>query len=176
MTEPPREPVRIRPLTGADWDAVVSLEHAAYAPLGLSEGRAALQSRAAASPGTCFVADVGGRPAGYLLALPYPALACPDLGRAGEPPGPPAGNLHLHDLVVAPGLRRRGLGRHLLRRLTGTARTRGDRRISLVAVGGSERYWSARGFTPHPDVTPSGGYGAGAVYMSRPVPDPHEAS
>ncbi|MFK0115356.1 GNAT family N-acetyltransferase [Streptomyces sp. NPDC090994] len=170
------EPVRVRRITGTDWDAVAALEHDAYAPLGLSEGRAALQSRAAASPETCFVLDVGGRTAGYLLALPYPALSVPALGRIERAAAAPPGNLHLHDIVVAPALRRRGLARHLLRRLAGTARVRGDERISLVAVGGSDRFWTARGFVPHPDVTPPGGYGPDAVYMSRPVPAPREVS
>lgn len=145
------ETVRVRPLADGDWDAVVTLERDAYTGLGLSEGRAALQSRAAASPDTCFVVDVGARTAGYVLALPYPPHRYPDLTRteadrdASEP-----GNLHLHDIVVAPGLRRRGLGRHLLHHLTATARARGDERISLVAVGGTERFWSARGFVAEP--------------------------
>ncbi|MFJ6074133.1 GNAT family N-acetyltransferase [Streptomyces sp. NPDC093065] len=163
--------VRVRPLGDGDWDAVVALERDAYTGLGLSEGRAALQSRAAASPGTCFVVDVGARTAGYLLALPCPPHRYPDLTRAEEPAAPacPPGNLHLHDIVVAPGLRRRGLARHLLHRLTGTARARGDERISLVAVGGTEPFWSARGFVPEPGVVPAGEYGGGAVYMSKPV-------
>ncbi|CAL9626238.1 GNAT family N-acetyltransferase [Streptomyces sp. enrichment culture] len=167
------ETVRVRPLAAGDWDAVVALERDAYTGLGLSEGRAALQSRAAASPDTCFVADVGARTAGYLLALPYPPHRYPDLTRTEGPPGgPPAsgpGNLHLHDIVVAPGLRRRGLARHLLHHLTATARTRGDERISLVAVGGTEPFWSARGFVAEPGVVPADAYGGGAVYMSRPV-------
>ncbi|MGI5336015.1 GNAT family N-acetyltransferase [Streptomyces sp. CA-181903] len=170
--------IRVRGIAERDWDAVVALEAGAYTALGLSEGRAALRSRADASPGTCFVLDVDARPAGYLLALPYPAFRCPDLTRPeapGEPPDP-AANLHLHDIVVAPHLRRRGLGRHLLLHLTRTARARGDERISLVAVGGSEAFWSARGFAAHPDVTLPDGYGPDAVYMSRPVPgdDPEE--
>ncbi|MGK5559414.1 GNAT family N-acetyltransferase, partial [Actinomadura kijaniata] len=80
------------------------------------EGPAALRSRADASPDTCFVLDVGSRPAGYLLALPYPADRCPDLTAPETPgePAAPAANLHLHDIVVAPHLRRRGLARHLL--------------------------------------------------------------
>ncbi|MFD7065434.1 GNAT family N-acetyltransferase [Streptomyces sp. NPDC059906] len=164
------ETVRVRPLADGDWDAVVTLERDAYTGLGLSEGRAALQSRAAASPDTCFVVDVGARTAGYVLALPYPPHRYPDLTRteaargASEP-----GNLHLHDIVVAPGLRRRGLGRHLLHHLTATARTRGDERISLVAVGGTEPFWSARGFVAEPGVVPAGEYGGDAVYMSKPV-------
>ncbi|MFB7658012.1 MULTISPECIES: GNAT family N-acetyltransferase [unclassified Streptomyces] len=163
--------VRVRPLADRDWDAVVALERDAYTGLGLSEGRAALESRAAASPDTCFVVDVGARTAGYVLALPYPPHRYPDLTRAEEAAAAfPTGNLHLHDIVVAPGLRRRGLARHLLHHLTGTARTRGDERISLVAVGGTERFWSTRGFVAEPGVVPDGAYGGAAVYMSKPVP------
>ncbi|MEU0472412.1 GNAT family N-acetyltransferase [Streptomyces olivaceus] len=178
------ETVRVRLLADRDWDAVVALERDAYSGLGLSEDRAALQSRAAASPDTCFVVDVGPRTAGYVLALPYPPHRYPDLARTedAEPPKRPSGssspssgsggwgNLHLHDIVVAPGLRRRGLARHLLHHLTGTARARGDERISLVAVGGTEGFWAARGFVAQPGVVPAGAYGGGAVYMSKPVP------
>ncbi len=178
------ETVRVRPLADRDWDAVVALERDAYSGLGLSEDRAALQSRAAASPDTCFVVDVGPRTAGYVLALPYPPHRYPDLARTedAEPPAHPSGssspssgsggwgNLHLHDIVVAPGLRRCGLARHLLHHLTGTARARGDERISLVAVGGTEGFWTARGFVAQPGVVPAGAYGGGAVYMSKPVP------
>ncbi|MBZ6130009.1 GNAT family N-acetyltransferase [Streptomyces olivaceus] len=175
------ETVRVRPLADRDWDAVVALERDAYSGLGLSEDRAALQSRAAASPDTCFVVDVGPRTAGYVLALPYPPHRYPDLARTedAEPPARPSGptsgsggwgNLHLHDIVVAPGLRRCGLARHLLHHLTGTARARGDERISLVAVGGTEGFWTARGFVAQPGVVPAGAYGGGAVYMSKPVP------
>ncbi|CAL9609324.1 GNAT family N-acetyltransferase [Streptomyces sp. enrichment culture] len=167
------DPVRVRPLADGDWDAVAALERDAYTGLGLSEGRAALQSRAAVSPDTCFVVDVGARTAGYVLALPYAPHRYPDLARPEGPPEEPSafppGNLHLHDIVVAPGLRRQGLARHLLHHLTGTARARGDQRISLVAVGGTERFWSARGFVPEPGVVPGDAYGGGAVYMSKPV-------
>ncbi|MFE4962594.1 GNAT family N-acetyltransferase [Streptomyces sp. NPDC056660] len=160
--------VRIRHITDADWDTIVALESRAYTALGLSEGRAALRSRADASPDTCFVLDVGSRPAGYLLALPYPSFGYPDLART-EAPALPAGsadNLHLHDIVVTERLRGRGLGQRLLNHLTLTAGSRGFERISLIAVGHSEPFWSARGFTPYPGISP-GGYGANAVYMSR---------
>ncbi|MEU4048493.1 GNAT family N-acetyltransferase [Streptomyces olivaceus] len=181
------ETVRVRPLADRDWDAVVALERDAYSGLGLSEDRAALQSRAAASPDTCFVVDVGPRTVGYVLALPYPPHRYPDLARTedAEPPARPSGptsgsggwgNLHLHDIVVAPGLRRRGLARHLLHHLTGTARARGDERISLVAVGGTEGFWTARGFVAQPGVVPAGAYGGGAVYMSKPVQAPPSPS
>ncbi|MFD3587860.1 GNAT family N-acetyltransferase [Streptomyces sp. NPDC058683] len=160
--------VHIRHITDADWDTIVALESGAYTALGLSEGRAALRSRADASPDTCFVLDVGSRPAGYLLALPYPSFGYPDLARTEAPAllARSPRNLHLHDIVVTERLRGRGLGRRLLDHLTLTARSRGFERISLIAVGHSEPFWSAHGFTPYPGISP-GGYGANAVYMSR---------
>ncbi|MGA4847291.1 GNAT family N-acetyltransferase [Streptomyces sp. G5(2025)] len=162
--------IRIRPVADRDWDGIVALESHAYGRLGLSEGRAALKSKAHASPATCFALDLGGRRlAGYLLALPYPESAYPDLrGATEEKPALPSRNLHLHDIVIAEDLRHRGLARHLLNRLWAAARSYGYEQISLVAVGGSETFWAARGFTAG-HVSPTG-YGPTAMYMSKPVP------
>jgi GNAT superfamily N-acetyltransferase len=158
----------IRQVADGDWDTIVRLEYAAYAALGLSEDRAALESRVHASPGTCFVAQRGGRVAGYLLALPYPAFQYPDLARA-EQGAFQSDNLHLHDLVVARSLRRTGVARRLLDHLTATAESLAFDRISLVAVAGSEVFWSANGFTAHHEAAPPQNYGTHAVYMSRAV-------
>ncbi|MDX3638437.1 GNAT family N-acetyltransferase [Streptomyces sp. MB09-02B] len=158
--------IRIRRIANGDWDGIVAMEAAAYAELGLSEGRAALQSRAASSPSTCFALDVGSRLAGYLLALPCPEFRSPAL-RGLETTAVSSSNLHLHDIVITQVLRRRGLGGGLLRHLMLTARSRAYERISLVAVGGSQEFWSAHGFTAHPDVPPPQGYGDDALYMSK---------
>lgn len=165
--------IRIRPIDDGDWDGIVALESHAYTALGLSEGRAALRSKADTSPSTCFVLDVGSRTVGYLLALPYPPLQFPALARSeGEGSAAlPSCNLHLHDIVIAQGFRRRGLAQRLLHHLTSLARSRGYERISLVAVGRSERFWSARGFAEHPGAVRPGGYGPNAVYMSKALPD-----
>ncbi|MFH8293068.1 GNAT family N-acetyltransferase [Streptomyces sp. NPDC018059] len=161
--------IRIRHIADRDWDGIVALESRAYSRLGLSEGRAALKSKAHASPATCYALDLGGRLAGYLLALPYPESAYPDLRATTETrPALPSRNLHLHDIVVAPDLRHRGLARQLLNHLTAAARSHGYEQLSLVAVGGSETFWAARGFTPG-HVSPAG-YGPTAVYMSKAVP------
>jgi len=165
--------IRIRHIDDGDWDGIVALESRAYTALGLSEGRAALRSKADTSPSTCFVLDVGPRTVGYLLSLPYPPLQFPALARAdGEDAAVlPTRNLHLHDIVIAQGFRRRGLAQRLLRHLTSLARSRGYDRISLVAVGRSQRFWSARGFAGHPGAARPGGYGPNAVYMSKALPD-----
>ncbi|MFI5686883.1 GNAT family N-acetyltransferase [Streptomyces sp. NPDC051636] len=160
--------MRIRPVADADWPAVAALEAAAYAHCSLSEGRSALESRGRASPGTCFVLDLGGRIAGYLLALPYPRFRCPDLARPEETVFH-SRNLHLHDLVIAEDLRGRGLGTRLLQRLTAVAGAGGYGHLSLVAVGGAETYWQAHGYRAHREAGLPPGYGEDAVYMSTGV-------
>ncbi|MCX4677181.1 GNAT family N-acetyltransferase [Streptomyces sp. NBC_01433] len=163
--------MRVRHIRDSDWDGIVALEAGAYTDSSLSEGRAALESRAWASPATCFVLE-GGLPegerriAGYVLALPYPMYQYPDLARS-EDVIFRSRNLHLHDLVIAEEFRGRGLAKRLLRPLTESARSMSYERISLIAVEGNESFWSANGYHPHPHVTLPGTYGTDAVYMSR---------
>lgn len=173
--------IRIRRLAAGDWDDVVALEERAYAASGLSEGRAALESRGRASPDTCFALEYRGRFGGYLLALPYPLFHCPDLSRAeaagtapGISPDPGSGtgtgsNMHAHDLVIAEELRGRGLAPVLLTHLAGTARKRGFTTISLVAVRGSDVLWAPLGYRADPGVVLPASYGDRAVYMSMPL-------
>ncbi|MFJ9544237.1 GNAT family N-acetyltransferase [Streptomyces sp. NPDC101225] len=160
--------LRVRPVRAGDWPDVAALEADAYASRGLSEGRAALESKGRASPGTCFVLDLDGRVAGYLLALPYPRFRYPDLARTDEPVHR-SRNLHLHDVVVAQDLRGRGWGDRLLGRLTAVARP-AYAHVSLVAVGGMAPFWAARGYRAHPEVRLPRSYGDGAVYMSLTLP------
>ncbi|WP_323185640.1 GNAT family N-acetyltransferase [Kitasatospora sp. NBC_01287] len=148
---------------------MVALEAAAYTECALSEERAALESRARVSPATCFVLEHGGRLVGYLLALPYPLFSYPDLARA-EQVAFTSRNLHLHDLVVAEEFRGRGLATRLLRRLGARADAAGYERISLIAVGGSDSFWSRQGFAPRAEVALPAGYGPAALYMSRALP------
>lgn len=161
--------VLTRELRAADWDQVAALEAATYRELGLSEGLAALRSRA--GDGTSFVLETGGAVVGYVLALPYPYGQFPDLAEAG--PMPPQRSdvdrldLHLHDMAVAAERRGGGLGRRLTRHLLGAARRRGYRRVSLVALAGRDTFWAGQGFHPEPSVPPPAGYGPGATYMSR---------
>jgi ribosomal protein S18 acetylase RimI-like enzyme len=168
--------IRVRPIADQDWDSVAALEASAYEGCGLSEGPAVLKSRAHSSPATCFVLEIGQRIAGYVLSLPYPAFRYPDLTRAEEAGGRPvrSRNLHLHDLVIAGGYRRRGLGNRLHQHLTATARSSGYQRISLVAVAGSDTFWSANGYRAHAGLVLPDCYGANAVYMSKPI-QPGEA-
>ena len=167
--------LNVREIREQDWDSIVRLETDAYTPLGLSEERPALESRAQASPATCFVLERGPSVAGYLLALPYPRFSSPDLGRP-ERVVFRSDNLHLHDLVVGERWRGHGFGGLLLRRLLAVAREQRHDHLSLVAVEGTGTFWSRHGFRPHHEVEPPDHYGADAVYMSRPVGDPPHRS
>ncbi|MFF7993946.1 GNAT family N-acetyltransferase [Kitasatospora xanthocidica] len=172
---------RIRLLREDDWDGVVALEERAYAASGLSEGREALRSRHRASPATCFVLEHAGRLGGYLLALPYPPLRCPDLGHSEDTHGEdthgegthgeaaPSTNMHAHDLVIAEELRGHGLSHRMLRHLEETARTAGFLSISLVAVRGSHVLWTPLGYRARPEIELPASYGSGAVYMAMPL-------
>ncbi|MGW0857006.1 GNAT family N-acetyltransferase [Streptomyces sp. NPDC002690] len=163
---------RVRLLVEGDWDEVVALEERTYAASGLSEGREALRSRYRASPSTCFVVEHAGRFGGYLLALPFPLFRCPDLHLAevdAVREGGPEDNLHVHDVVVAEQVRRRGLAHRMLRQIEETARADRHRTLSLAAVGGSRRLWAAWGFHARPGVVLPASYGAEAVYMTKPL-------
>jgi ornithine decarboxylase len=161
---------RVRPINTDDWNAIAALEAGAYTASGLSESRAALDSRARSSPATSFVLDAGGRIRGYVLALPYPLFRFPDLARA-EDTVFRSSNLHLHDMVVGDEFRGRGWAKRLLRHLTDTAMSSRYKRISLVAVGGTAGFWSAHGYRVHSDIALPAGYGPDAVYMSRVIAD-----
>jgi ribosomal protein S18 acetylase RimI-like enzyme len=159
---------RIRHVSDSDWDSIVALEASTYEASGLSEGRVELKSRADVSPATCLVLEIGQQIAGYVLSLPYPKFQCPDLNRTEEFAFR-SRNLHLHDLVIADRFRHGGLGTHLLNHLTATAGASGYEWISLVAVAGSDTFWSANGYCAFPRLLLPTSYGAGAVYMSSPI-------
>jgi ribosomal protein S18 acetylase RimI-like enzyme len=163
--------ISIRRIADDDWDSIVTLEASAYESSGLSEEPVVLKSRASASPATCFALEVNQRIAGYVLSLPYPEFQCPDLSQAEERAARscPPGNLHLHDLVIADGFRRCGLGKQLLQHLTATAASSRYTRISLVAVGGSDTFWSGNGYRAHRELALPQSYGANAVYMSKQI-------
>lgn len=71
--------------------------------------------------------------------------------------------------MIVPELRRRGLARMVLDRLIRTGLSQGYERLSLVAVGGSDAFWSSCGFAAHPAVPVADSYGRSAVYMSLPL-------
>ncbi|WP_189332480.1 GNAT family N-acetyltransferase [Actinoplanes ianthinogenes] len=153
----------MRRVADRDWPGIVALEARTYAAKGVSEDPDVLRTRM--NPATSYVLADGPEIAGYLLALPYPDRRSPDLAHP-ETTRHVSSNLHLHDLAIAPGRRRAGLGARLVRRLLTEAATQGYTSVSLVALGEAAGFWQSQGFRPRPDVTPPAAYGP-ATYLTR---------
>lgn len=156
----------LRSVTDDDWPHIVALETQTYAASGLSEDPALLATRF--DPTTSFVLATEDGIAGYLLALPYPPFRCPDPAHA-EQTIFVSSNLHLHDVVIRPGYRRKGWGGRLTHHLLTAARQHAYDTVSLVSVGDSAAFWVAQSFHTHREVKLPAAYGSGAAYMSRPL-------
>ncbi len=97
------------------------------------------------APG-CFTLEHGATVAGYCFSHPWKTGAPPALDtRLGNLPTEPD-SYFIHDLTLDPSMRGRGLAGALMPRLAGIARDNGIARMTLVAVGGSQPFWSHMGF------------------------------
>ncbi|MFT7723691.1 MAG: GNAT family N-acetyltransferase [Roseateles sp.] len=143
--------MELHAMAPADLDAVLALQRRCYGAA-LLERREAFAAKLAATQGQdcCWMARrpgaQGGEPLAYAVSLPaceatLPALDAPHCERPAAPT-----LLYLHDLAVAPEARSLGLAARLLDTLAARARAFGLRRLGLVAVQGSLRYWQRHGF------------------------------
>ncbi len=160
----------------ADLDAVQSVQHLCYPPRYL-EPPESFGNKIRHAPDSCWVVETDGRVEAYLVCLPADERSLPGLHatdwRAPEQPS----LLYLHDLAVSPGLRGKGAAQALIGQARAHAQAAGLRRLALVAVQGSEPYWTRQGFAPR---DPVGGdwvgalrtFGEGACFM---VCDPGRA-
>ena len=115
-------------------------------------------------PDGCRVFEADGAVAGYLITHPWHRDEPPKLGALlGTIPGD-ADTYYLHDIALLPAARGTGAGRAALDFVMERARTLGFADITLMAIGGADRFWAAQGFAYVPyAVDPS--YGAGAHRM-----------
>jgi ribosomal protein S18 acetylase RimI-like enzyme len=158
-----------RPLRTEDLPALAALAEQTYP--GYPERPAVFAERLALAPGWCFALGRGESVAGYCLAHPWTEAGPPPLDSLlGRLPDAPA-TLHLHDLVIAPEARGRGLSTALVGRLEAEARGR-FRALSLVAIAGKATFWARRGF--HDATTPAmqaalATYDPQAAFLLRPL-------
>lgn len=139
---------RFRAMRAADLAAVFALQCEAY-PQAYHEPMSSLASRLHSAPQMCFVAEVEGVLAGYLLAHPWvgpiPALheCLPEIVDADH--------VFLHDLAIHPLFRRMALGQGLYKVLCKMAVQCGYRSTQLMAVAEARRFWLSLGFV---EITP----------------------
>lgn len=114
----------------------------------------------------CFVLDEGGDVSGYLITHPWHRDTPPKLGALlGSIPAE-ADTYYLHDIALLPSTRGSGAGRAATALVAQCAAACGQHSITLMAINGADRFWSAQGF----DHVADGGdasYGEDAFLMRR---------
>ncbi|HEX5356417.1 MAG TPA: GNAT family N-acetyltransferase [Aquabacterium sp.] len=156
-----------------DLAAVLAIQQQCYLPA-FHEPLVAFESKWAASPDTCWVAEQQGQVCAYLVCLPIeggklPALHASAFQRSITPDW-----LYLHDLAIGPQARGTGLAPMLVSEALTRAKDLGLQQAGLVAVQDSSAFWSRFGFAINESGQQASGeklasFGTGAVFMSRPI-------
>jgi GNAT superfamily N-acetyltransferase len=160
-----------RPMVAADLPAVDRLSariHPDY-----PERPEVLAEKFRLFPRGCFVLDRGPEIHGYCFSHPWTAGPPPALDTAiGALPDTPDAYF-IHDIALDQPARGMALASLLVPMLTDTARGVGIGRMMLVAVGGSEPFWTRMEFCRTADVNLQAAaralYGEGAVQMERAI-------
>lgn len=158
----------ISQITNESWSDILGVQEEAYTGLP-PEDISVLKSKWSASPETCFIAKTEDEVIqGYLLAHPWNSDEPPKLFEA-LPIGSGGPILYLHDLAISSGARAMGVGKQLSRKLLDIAKSKGFEKVLLVAVQGSEGFWSGLGFNEIPNVPVCSSYGSNAILMELKV-------
>jgi ribosomal protein S18 acetylase RimI-like enzyme len=160
--------VAVRVMRIHDLPSVLAIQAICYTQIE-PESRLSFESKLAASPDSCFIAELDGRVVGYLMALPWELAGPPalHLESCRLPPAPDC--LYLHDLAVEPAARAAGTGRALVEAFFVHLRSTDLVCASLVAIQDSIAYWQRHGFSPVPPTialrTKLASYGDNVHYM-----------
>jgi len=132
-------------MTLDDLGLVLAIQERCYPPAYL-EPLAAFENKLRQAPASAWLATSSGQAQAYLVTLPVDEGHFPALHEASWSPPPKAKWLYLHDLAVDPAHRRSGAGRRLVEQALGHAHALGLEGLALVAVQGSQPYWTQQGF------------------------------
>jgi len=156
----------IKEIEELHWNGILTIQDKSYQEIG-TESLEVLKNKYDASPDTCFVClSDGNEVLGYLLAHPWSGISPPKLFE----PLPNIENgeyLYLHDMAISPQLKEKGIGSALAKELFEVAQNKGINRVSLVAVQGSESFWSRIGFQVVTEVDICSTYGEKSVLMEK---------
>jgi len=154
----------ISKISDNSWHGILKVQEEAYTGLPPEEINV-LKSKWKVSPKTCFVFQtIDEEIVGYLLAHSWNSNVPPKLFE--ELPNKTTGDiLYLHDLAVINNARGMGVGKQLSNKLIETAKLQKFKRVLLVAVQESERYWFHLGFREIHNVPICVSYGSDAKLM-----------
>lgn len=134
-------------MTLDDLGLVLAIQQLCYPPA-YHEPLAAFENKLRQAPESAWLATSGGHAQAYIVTLPVDEGHFPALHGTSWSPPPQAKWLYLHDLAVDPAHRGSGAGQRLVEQAFRHARTLGLEGLALVAVQGSQPYWTRRGFQP----------------------------
>ena len=158
-----------REIEQADWPTILRIQSEVYYAF-TPESEAVMRSKATHGPLTSFVAvDQNAAIVAYCLAHPYPANRAAVLGRDDPLPMTPTDNLYVHDLAVQKASAGRGVAHTLFNHLASTARLKGYRTMSLVAVQQAASFWRKLGFIPAAQSTINDSYTGAATFMTKAI-------
>ncbi|MFN3625685.1 MAG: GNAT family N-acetyltransferase [Hyphomicrobium sp.] len=110
------------------------------------EDEAVLAERQRLYPAGCLILEMDGEPMGYALTHPWHYLQPPALNVAlGALPDAPS-TYYIHDVAMLPEARGARAGSAAVRAIVDHATASGMSNVSLVAIKGSEGFWSRHGF------------------------------
>jgi len=163
-------PIEWRPMTAEDMPGISALSNRVH--INYTERLQVLQEKFTLFPAGCFtLMDAGAVIRGYCFSHPWHDGAPPSLDTfLGSLPERPS-RYFIHDLTLDPSVQGRRLAATLLPRLIAVAERVATPRMALVAVNGSEPFWTRMGFTKTDDpalqASAQSKYDAGAVHMQR---------
>ncbi|KAK4159277.1 acyl-CoA N-acyltransferase [Cladorrhinum sp. PSN259] len=138
----------------------------------LPESDQVYKERLALFPEGCLVlADDSNVICGYTISHPIRHQCPPALGSMLGKISPDANQFYIHDVVVSPSLRGKGMAKEAIDRMLALAEGRGYATACLISVYGTRPFWARFGFVP--EAVDEGfreklkGYGDDAVYMIR---------
>ena len=156
----------IKEIEEIHWNGILEIQDKSYQEIGTEELEV-LKNKNEASPETCFVClSYSGEVLGYLLAHPWRGISPPKLFEP-LPNIEECEYLYLHDMAISPQSKGKGIGRAVAIKLFEVAQIKGINKINLVAVQGSESFWSIIGFKEVSGVNICSSYGEKAILMEK---------
>ena len=159
-----RYQMSISRITNDMWDEILQLQAEVYLD-GLAEEREVLKNKWELSPDYCFVYMQQGKINSYLLSHSWCSDTPPKLFEI-LPNNTNGSTLFIHDLAVSNRAKGGGVGKLMVERLLGISKERQFKKLLLVSVQDSVKFWSKMGFKEVEQHNVNSSYGSDAKLMS----------
>lgn len=162
--------MNIRRLSQADLIDISRIQRECYNE-DMLESVDSFSAKLSANSDFSFIAMQGETAVGYVVALPWVFGEILELSGSKYSIPPDADSLCIHDLAVSVRARNLGTARCLLNAVFDAAKSKGYRRLFLIAVHGASSYWKNHGFeivqVNEKIKHRLSAYGEDATYMTR---------